>query len=399
MRAIKILGHTRFMLKSCIEDEPIYSTVARSAYSSLSKSHGAVGSSLLLNALILKYDSKIDIDVLKNFVRTVSLILSGGPVNETDLELNADVSNRKLISAGGFGYSGSSAIVDFLTDFSSCQSSNFGREVDFIKYDYGLADLHRRVRNSSLSEIDVIKFIFLHVFGIPCTKFIGHLELQNNLVNSKCIFELALRSSNQSKLLEINNILLKYFGGLFLIEDETVRLEKFIQGSRALISKISNFGTNSNLDCAVVINNWMPAEDVDFYECMPEGSVVLVVGRCWRDSYVSWCQEASGVTRRLGILYFFVATYIRYSKFRKFTKHQSNECRDIKYIKFENFVLNENERKNLLKILNIRLSDIESNRFNPSDSCGNINIFKLKRSYFHRIVFLLMSKLQGWGNA
>lgn len=375
----RYLRRALFLARAYREAEPGYSIFARKAYREYSHDNLNLGGHYLALALQDLWGEALSEELLRHWISLLPSVLGGRQFSSTCEQEEFSI-QPQIILYSGFGYTGSSAVHEFVATKECVEDAVQGREIDLVKFDFGLYDLAREYRHASEVPNDtILKFIFIHVFGLPVYKFINFLEIEKNLVQSKSLVSLLLRQHANPKVhIKFLDLLVSIFS--------SKNYPDFLSASRVFLSNICDLREGSSNVNVINCNNWVPGYQIEAFTLFPENSKIVVVRRCWADSYCSWASESRGFARKLGFLYFLPFFWVRTLIFtRRISKLEMSIRNRIVLIDFENFILHESEREKLLEVISLgRVGD--SGYFSLESSRRNIGIFRRR---FPAVFFVL----------
>lgn len=286
-------------------------------------------------------------------------------------ERSADDDNLKLIIVGGFHYSGSSAIYDYLRGHSSVleglSESFFDRkekEFSLVKKLHNLWSKPVYLRK----EKDLIEFLFKNALGIK-TPFNYY---DYGIITSGSVAESFINKSLVKEYLSgFKYILQNYTDSSITKEDffyPVVNILKIIHGKEVY-------------EKSLVLNQAPTAMSIGALSIYPKGTVYCSVKRDPRDQYITLINGGYFERKDYLDVYDFIEKYKK--RFNYFNDTTSTMSSDYCFfeVQFEEFVLSESYRSDLCDALTIPYK--ESRNFFPEQSSKNIGIhsnFKDQRS-------------------
>ncbi len=285
--------------------------------------------------------------------------------NDRTMPINNKRRTCKPIILSGFGWSGTGAVFDYLKGFSNIGLLFNGRENGFWSGNIGLHDLYLSFKNNHKSTKKLLHFLAYYCFG--------HSSPWRNYKKSKNI------------------------GGLWNNVDES-RRTPFLSSLYEFV-KIITVGNSSTLDlwrgfsCSlmdyfiepekdyVLLNNCIASEKVESIKFFEE-PIVIVVWRNPYDAYISKKMALPGIN--LEEIHFAKQLQRRVEKYTKTKKELVKESWFWMDIWFEEFVLNQLKREEMIQILSLDLHENNTKGFDPQFSEKNINIgarFSQKQLY------------------
>lgn len=352
--------------------------------------------------LLIKSNNKIKIFIeLKEYINTLSYNKNKFNEKEKNLIKNTikdtlfrhnkinhnikEISNKMtVISLSGFGYSGTGAIHDYLRDTKSCVDVLEGRELDLYKYQFSLYDIYKKsIENNKISEKDIQKFIFSHVFGLPFPGGVTRDEIDNRLVGSKSLLKAILRLNEDSDRLNLVKDICLFINQIYnlkYIKNTKTNLELI---SRNLINNIGKYYKSKYpVKRYIILNNWIPASNINLSNLLPVNTRIIVTTRDGLDAYYSWWTECPRIIYKFKLLIFpyLFLYFLRHLDFSKnFKLLDLKMIKNISYIYFEDFIERNLSDEGFLyykNLFKLEYSDKVSNlNFDPMKSKNNINIY------------------------
>ena len=363
----------------------------------------------------IKYEknkfSKEEKLILKECIRK---ILTKNKYKQVKLKKNKNY--IKIISLSGFGYSGTGAIHDYLRDTDICIDMLDGRELDLYKYQFSFITLYLKSLSDKnfITQKDINKFIFSHIFGLPYPRGVTSDEINKRLVGSKSLFKAILRLPKDLERINLIKdicISINQINNINTYREKNIIIEIISKNIINCLGKYykKKFPKKKYL----IINNWIPASNINLINLLPNGSKSIICTRNAIDAYYSWKTECPRIKYNFNILilpyiFFYFMRHIDFS--RNYKKIDKSRINDVHFIYFEEFIhknLDLNGKKYYKKILKIKHpNNFDFKNFNPNKSKNNINIFiNNKHSFFFKNIgivlnnlFNLILKLKGYKN-
>ena len=320
--------------------------------------------------------------------------------------------NLKSISLSGFGYSGTSAIQDFLRDFEGCIDLFDGRELDIMKYEYSLNHLYKKLllKNELITYKEIEDFFFIHVIGIVYPDKVSAFEMNEGLVSSKSLLKVILQLEERTERFNLIIEITKFVRNLFFISNlSNIKKQKELlelSSNMIFLSFKTYYKKVFPKSKYLLINNWVPSSEVHMYNLIGKNNIGIICSRNALDALTSWSEESKKGSRN--ILFSFIFLFLYSARHFICSKRLKNVKKDIRrninFVDFESFVngvinnqrpLNKNiiflnEEINLKKVKNI---------YEPHQSKKNIGLFNKRSNIYYKkslkvISFLLRNILR-----
>ncbi|MBQ3450165.1 MAG: sulfotransferase domain-containing protein, partial [Synergistaceae bacterium] len=310
--------------------------------------------------------------------------------------------NYAYILVAGYGWSGSSAVVDILHEFKSCYLP--GIEFRIIKDPYGLADLYYSTIIKHSPDIAIKDFISYMRFlyqtrgkfqtGLGYKKFFGEnfMTATQKFVDSLVSFEYEnywwmfdFRAGRQKYILnKIMNKLMRilHLKRRFTNEEKSyfvnVSSEKFIEAAREYIDSLFDSFVESCgadhvvLDQAVYRDNYK--NEMIFFR----KSKLIVVDRDPRDNYADLIKVNFSIGKEFAKTRD-VSKYISMHNFGRSNKKELMNAPNVLVLRFEDLIFHYDESlKRIAEFAELDLNDHVHKRefFNPDVSVKNVGMWK-----------------------
>lgn len=299
--------------------------------------------------------------------------------NETEVH-NKDC---RHVFLSGMGYTGSSAIHDFLRSSELVFEPFNGGEMDFIKHDYGLGWLYDKlIIRRGIKKTELIKFFFVHILGLSPSIRFTITEMTNGLVEKKALMSRFSVLKDTKIEMDLRDTSATFFNRLLPVVTSKKITQESIQAFEHTCSDfLAALITLPNRERRkiVLLNNWIPIHKVHYLNLFRRlDCEYLATHRSWADTYLSWSRESSSNATKLGVLYFFPIMCMRYTSYiknRSIVKLSNN----IHDVSFEKFVLSNNTREVIATTIGFDQHEYfklekSRSRFDPNVSRRNINI-------------------------
>ena len=301
-----------------------------------------------------------------------------------DLNRKQESSHKEYIMLSGTGWSGSGAVIDFLDEFENVE--NAGGEWPILESSLGFMGLIENINDWSALRRSAIRLFFT---------LIGSRSFSSNLWSYWPIITSYRRCHSKKfalafaeKFYEISHIISN------IVVDTYKQNSMLIKEHLSLLCNylIQLMCVNVPSNKRVIIDNSVHLINIDVLKyCTIANLKYIGVIRDPRSSFVARVNECSG----------FMMTAESYAKFmrrkltdvyQKVNSLPEDTQNSIRLIHFEDFVLKQEERDNLLNFLGIPNSDWISKEkyFKPDESIKNVYLHK---SYANKDDIDLIEKL------
>ena len=313
----------------------------------------------------------IDADVKDVYMSSFTLLIDAMSDNNTfisDDDFNEKPEHDHFLITSGYGWSGSGAVTDFLKEFNNVKI--ICGEVGIFESVRGFTYFVRNITDRETLIRHSLEFFFIHFLG--CYPMISLLMLKTLSYANQVL----LKSTD---LLKYANYVKKITCVLAAIivecnhdfnSDRVSQLLKLL--SQRLLDLVAIDIPN---DTIPVIDNCIHTYNIDVINYINNTKLIC----CCRDPrsiYLSRIKECSGFVRNS--LDFVrnqkkVWERINLSKSKLFPSSQNK----LMFINFEDFVLNDSFRKDLIKNLGLSLDmwDKKEKYFKPNESSVNVKNF------------------------
>ena len=268
--------------------------------------------------------------------------------------------NQRKIIVGGTGWSGSGAVVDYLSEFSGIQG--MPSELRFVEGIDGLGGLWDDSEDRSLKPAAIIDFFLLHLLGL---KEISSYEEQMARQHSWILRESGQNGSVALAAMEFIPYLVK-------AAKNREPLQYSLQAINSFIDRIIKVDADSKI---LLLNNVLHARNVR-YLSMFQNTVFISVFRDPRSQFVANMKENRRFHRSVEK---FIEQY-REDRMRfttDFEKLRPERQANVLSIGFEEFVRDRTVRNRLSCELSLAGTPVQKyKRFKPWQSARNVIIYK-----------------------
>lgn len=331
-------------------------------------SHEKFGKDLTDDFTIL-VDVLFDDTVVKNnFIDSFKILADAYESSKkiTDIQSNNILSHDKILVVSGYGWSGSSAICDYLREFSNVVPVH--GEVGIIEEYLGFKYFIKAINDNNKIYEHVIKFFFTNLIGcyaVESLPFYKPVRSSYNVLNScKNLAGYSQQVKSIAPLLA--DIVIES-------KQENYNSANIKQVLKILSKKLLDLITlDIPSDKIPVLDNSIHIQNIDLLNYM-NGVKVICSFRDPRAIYISMLEERQGFIKD-PVNFIKEHSNIRMNIESAFTRLDMNSQDNVLILNFEDFVSNRECRENLVNQLGIGLNSWNSPEkyFKPEISSKNV---------------------------
>ena len=268
------------------------------------------------------------------------------------------------VFVGGFGWSGSGAVFDFLADHPSTALPLGRAELDILEGKHGLGDMSKRASEKSDMSAEIRCLTLGPLLGLAHTKM-EHPETRWKRSVAAQFFH------DPKRMMDFANAVCRFHENAVALGIGN-RADAWSSIITALIQDILAVGADGRPVC--ILNNVVHAKNFDLLSILPNsiGIAVLRDARdcfAFRDIEKPSNKSAAVVQKELNS---------RFTKYKKALKGRNLGDR-VMEVRFEEFVVNDAVREAVDKFCNLESgmrSRSDSDRFHPERSQNNIGAYR-----------------------
>lgn len=309
-----------------------------------------------------------DMQIIESYCKSFKTMVSAIIHKKYVTIPNNNAKNQKYVMLSGTGWSGSGAVLDYLKEYDNAEE--IPGEWPIIESSCGLRGIIRNIDcMPKLQEATLLLFFIL----LGSCKFHNSLWSYGPIICSykRChskefaldyaekFFEICCSISNIVVAASENNV-------SFIIDNLHILANKLVELS--CIEAAPNK--------TVLMDNSIHLYNIDIFEYCTNVKLIGVI-RDPRDNYVSKVNECTGFTQSAESYAIAIKNKLSnvYLKLNSLSKDVSDR---IMTVHFEDFVLNEKVRDNILNYLDLSNSEcsMKGKYFKPSESQKNVYLYK-----------------------
>lgn len=312
-----------------------------------------------------------DTIVKNNFIDSFKILADAYESSEkiSDIQTNNLLSHDKVLVVSGSGWSGSSAVLDYLREFSNV-APVLG-EVGIIEEDLGFKYFIKSINNKNKIFEHAIKFFFVNLIGcyaVECISFYKPMLSSYKILNNcKNLIDYSLQVKSIAPLLA--DIIIETQQENYSVDNMKLILKDL---GKKLLDLIT---LDVPVDKIPVLDNSIHIQNIDLLNYISDVKVICSF-RDPRAIYISMLEERPGFIRD-PLNFIREQSNIRKNIESTFTCLEKNSQGNLLILNFEDFVLSKECRENLVSKLGISLNNWNSPEkyFKPEISSKNVRNF------------------------
>lgn len=311
--------------------------------------------------------TRIETLPIEDISRRLSRIICESEWKKNDLSGTAlssyksfSTNNCEFVFVGGFGWTGSGAIYDYLIDHSDIESLPSKAEVVWLQGRRKLISVYDLLC-VDYSPLTFITFVLGGVLGYPVS--IHKMDAEDvAYINSKCMYSTSLDMGLSSEVVnkQIIDFLHDFEQQKSFIERSQVLVDFFLRWSRVI----------ANSEKTLLFNNTILGEKFALASFFSNSKFIMVT-RDLMDVYCSILYEGS--SRVIGTPKNLHERWLRSAENFRHALDCFDSKEDYRIIRFEDFVLDQNVRTGLVKWIGLSPICLDENEPNAKTFDANIS--------------------------